>query len=451
MIREADAWFEQRSYGRGEDVRVMRGRRIEQVKVGLTVCELFAGIGGFRLGLERSGHRVVWSNQWEPLTKKQHASECYVAHFGFENHSNEDIASVPVEEIPEHDLLVGGFPCQDYSVATTKAQGIQGKKGVLWWEIFRILRAKRPRFVLLENVDRLLKSPASQRGRDFGIMLACFRDLTDRDGIGYTVEWRVINAADYGFAQRRRRVFIFAFRDDTNMGEAFARTDDWYLWLTKEGFFASEFRTEDLSNVSMLSGIDVSSPLTGDLVQLSNGFRHPFDNAGVMSDGRFYSCRLEPVRESPTPLSAVLEERVDEEFYIREEDIDAWRYAKGAKAEKRRAKTGFEYCYKEGAIPFPDDLERPARTILTSEGSRSPNRCTHVIQDPGTKRFRRLTPVELERVCGFPDGWTDTGMPLSKRYFCLGNSLVVGLIEKMGRELSRMECLPENPLLDAIL
>ena len=172
--------------------------------------ELFAGVGGFRLGLQPAGWSVIWSNQWEPSTKTQHASDCYVAHFGARGHSNEDISRIldRVERsecfLPEHDLLVGGFPCQDYSVARTlnQAAGLVGKKGVLWWEIYRLLSVRQPRFIFLENVDRLLKSPAYQRGRDFAVMLACLA------GLGYTVEWRVVNAADYGFPQRRRRVFI---------------------------------------------------------------------------------------------------------------------------------------------------------------------------------------------------------------------------------------------------
>ncbi len=182
-----------------------------------TVCELFAGVGGFRIGLEESDQNwnTVWANQWEPGRKSQYAYDCYVSHFGKnKNYINEDIASIDKEDIPDHNLLVGGFPCQDYSVARTGAKGMEGKKGVLWWQIRDVLETKSPKFVLLENVDRLLKSPASQRGRDFGVILACFNDL------GYTVEWRVINAADYGFAQRRRRTFIFACKNDTKYYES---------------------------------------------------------------------------------------------------------------------------------------------------------------------------------------------------------------------------------------
>src|SRR3989344_392807 len=175
------------------------------------VVELFAGVGGFRIGLEKAGtFKTIWSNQWEPATKKQHASETYIARFGSDGHSNEDISKVKVSDIPDHELLVGGFPCQDYSVARTLSQatGLQGKKGVLWWEIHRILKekgTKAPKYLILENVDRLLKSPASQRGRDFAIMIASLNDL------GYIVEWRIVNAAEYGMPQRRRRVFILGY------------------------------------------------------------------------------------------------------------------------------------------------------------------------------------------------------------------------------------------------
>lgn len=175
-----------------------------------TICELFAGVGGFRLGLQESGWKTVWMNQWEPSKKRQDAFHCYCTHFGKEDfYVNQDITTINKEIIPKHTLLVGGFPCQDYSVAKTRAQGIEGKKGVLWWQIREVLEKKKPLFVLLENVDRLLRSPVKQIGRDFCIMLSCFWAL------GYHAEWRVINAADYGFPQRRKRAFIFAYLADT--------------------------------------------------------------------------------------------------------------------------------------------------------------------------------------------------------------------------------------------
>jgi len=100
----------------------------------LSVVELFAGVGGFRLGLEsqtyrKAGFKVIWSNQWEPNSKSQHASDIYQRHFGTCNHICEDIEKVPTTKIPDHDVLVGGFPCQDYSVAKPQSQskGLKGK------------------------------------------------------------------------------------------------------------------------------------------------------------------------------------------------------------------------------------------------------------------------------------------------------------------------------------
>lgn len=217
-----------------------------------TVCELFAGVGGFRCGLnsintiedtkKEEKWDTVWFNQWEPGNKKQWAHDCYVNRFGTsfdingKDTTNIDIARVDKETIPDHNLLVGGFPCQDYSVARSlnNERGINGKKGVLWWSIRDVINTKKPPFILLENVDRLLKSPSKQRGRDFGIILACLNKS------GYTVEWRVINAAEYGFQQRRRRTYIFAYKDGTNYSNLM-KTKTVYEIIQKDGFFAKSF------------------------------------------------------------------------------------------------------------------------------------------------------------------------------------------------------------------
>lgn len=406
----------------------------------IRVCELFAGVGGFRLGLEKSSndYKFVWANQWEPGKKTQHAYDCYVSHFGKENHINSDISEIDKKEIPNHDLLVGGFPCQDYSVARTGAQGIQGKKGVLWWQIRDILEAKQPRFVLLENVDRLLKSPASQRGRDFGVMLACFNEL------GYSVEWRIINAAEYGFAQRRRRIFIFAFRNDTKYAEKID-SNNLRNWIHNDGFFVEQFPilSQELSNDDY-GQITFDTPSIKvdseefvmeyeDIADISDTFKMEFRNTGVMTNGKIYTEKTEPLHtEECTLLRDVLESDVEEKYYLDgdNEKLEKWKYLKGAKKVPRVSKTGHEYVFSEGPLAFPDPIDRPARTMLTSESS--VNRSTHVVEDPQTKRLRLLTPVEAERLNGFEDNWTNSGMPEKFRYFCMGNALVVNLIEKMG-------------------
>lgn len=399
----------------------------------LRTVELFAGVGGFRLGLEKLNTgtpenkqiKVIWSNQWEPGKKEQFAFDCYVKHFNGEGvHINEDIAVVnQTGSIPEHELLVGGFPCQDYSVARTLngEKGIQGKKGVLFWEIMKVVDLRRPPYVLLENVDRLLKSPANQRGRDFSVMLACFADR------GYSVEWRVINAADYGFPQKRRRVFIFAIRSDMPFANECAAAEPKEVLLEK-GFFAPAFPIKECS-----SPINASTELPLDTVRISDTFSYKYYEAGFMFSRQIWTTRFTPINFPMTTLGSVLENDVsDERFYLSPEIIEKFKYLKGAKRIVRTARNGHTYLFSEGGIPFPESVEQPGRTMLTSEGTT--NRSTHIVADPGNGRLRKLTPLECERLNGFPDDWT-AGMPDRWRYFCMGNALVVGLIEKMALRL----------------
>ncbi len=406
----------------------------------MNVIELFAGVGGFRVGLERADRdrfRVVWSNQWEPSKKTQSASHIYTSRFGEENHSNEDIAKVPTAEIPDHDLLVGGFPCQDYSVASTlnRSGGIQGKKGVLWWEIHRILaeKAHPPGYVFLENVDRLLKSPAKQRGRDFAIMLASLADL------GYVVEWRVINAADYGMPQRRRRTFILAYRQGTALYQEATALESPADWVLESGVMANAFPVE--GGKASVRAFEI----TGTLAAITEGFNAdrptwaPFLNSGIIIGRHVHTLDVSPQYDGVYQTlgsQILLNGAVPPSYYIPEEELDRWNYLKGAKKEKRVNKTnGFEYHYNEGAMIFPDPLDKPSRTIITGEGGASPSRFKHVIRTEDG-RLRRLTPLELERLNMFPDNHT-AGASDAQRAFFMGNALVVGIIEKIGRELSR--------------
>ncbi len=400
----------------------------------MKVIELFAGVGGFRLGLQKASldYDVVWSNQWEPSTKTQVASDIYASKFGSENHSNEDLAKVPTKDIPDHDLLVGGFPCQDYSVARTlnQAAGLKGKKGVLWWEIERIINEKKknkPQYILLENVDRLLKSPAKQRGRDFAIMLASLSDL------GYIVEWRVINAADYGMPQRRRRVFIMAYHQSTELYKAAKVCDSPADWVLNEGVLSESYPVCEKKAPQRFN-------LDGDLIEISDHFNakgglSPFANSGVIIGRNVCTVETSPVYSGQrATLKDVLEKNVDESYFIDEASLSKWNYLKGAKKEKRLNKTaGAEYNYAEGAMVFPDALDKPSRTVVTGEGGSAPSRFKHVIRTKDG-RLRRLTPIELERLNMFPDNHT-AGASDVKRAFLMGNALVVGIIARIGKVL----------------
>lgn len=398
----------------------------------LKVIELFAGVGGFRRGLEQANpdlFDVVWGNQWEPSRKSQDAFECYVRNFREGTHSNEDIATVTNDTFQKisPDMVVGGFPCQDYSVARTLSgeQGIRGKKGVLFWEIKRVLESTHPKYVLLENVDRLLKSPSSQRGRDFAVMLATFRDLD------YSVEWRVINAAEYGFAQRRRRVFLFAYKNGLPF-EVDQRDTDGNSIVFKDGFFAKPFPVEEEPYKNRIGTV----VLPEDIVEISDEFSMTFHTAGIMRNGEIFTAHVNPKQKKPTPLKEILidESLVEEKFYLTPEEEEKFRYLRGPKKIERTSADGYKYNFSEGGMSPTDELDKPGRTMLTSEGSI--NRSTHIVEVNGRKRF--LTPVECERLNGFPDNWTE-GMTDRMRYFCMGNALVVDLITIMGKRIEDIE------------
>ena len=416
----------------------------------VTVAELFAGVGGFRLGLEgykdpsnkannlpKAGtFKTIWANQWEPpgSPTRQFAANCYRTHFGNDSVVNEDINKVLNEydqglrDIPSVDMVVGGFPCQDYSVAKPLSQsgGIEGKKGVLWWDIYKFLKIqldkspKNAEWCLLENVDRLLKSPASQRGRDFAIILSCLASL------GYCVEWRVVNSAAYGFSQRRKRVYILA-----------CRNANWELSerLTS-GIMSRAFPFNPVGNISY---VDIpKDPFVATKDFNSEGSKtSPFLDAGVMVDNRVITCKVEEVYKGQFKiLGDVLspENEVPENYFIDNSQLSRWEYLKGSKREERVNKyTGQTYFYSEGSMAFPDLLTNPSRTILTGEGGASPSRFKHIIKVG--ERYRRLVPDELDQLQGFPKGWTNTGMSDNNRAFCMGNALVVGVVNRIGKEI----------------
>lgn len=401
----------------------------------LKVVELFAGVGGFRIGLEGASdaYETIWNNQWEPSTQHQDASLVYRARFGSKGHSNKDINLVPTTDIPDHDLLVGGFPCQDYSVASTlsRSGGIEGKKGVLWWQIYRILNEKgdkRPKYVFFENVDRLLNSPATQRGRDFAIILASLADL------GYVVEWRVINAADYGMPQRRRRTYIVGYLKSSVVAQKVELMAD---WVEFDGVLAKafEFRAKEKS----LSEFDIEGTIQEVSANFNKGKKEsPFGNAGMMMNRHVYSVDADPVYDGPRQTlggNLIDEKLVPEDFFISEEDLPKWEYEKGAKKIDRVSKEGFKYTFSEGGMAFPDSPDLPSRTIITGEGGTAPSRFKHVVKTK-SGRYRRLLPIELERMNMFPDNHTlHPEVSDGRRAFLMGNALVCGIVEQIGRSL----------------
>ena len=401
----------------------------------IKVVELFAGVGGFRIGLEGASdaYETIWNNQWEPSTQHQDASLVYQARFGRKGHCNKDINTVPTTDIPDHDLLVGGFPCQDYSVAATlsRSGGIEGKKGVLWWQIYRILNEKgdkRPQYIFFENVDRLLNSPATQRGRDFAIILASLADL------GYVVEWRIINAADYGMPQRRRRTYIVGYLKKSVVAQKIEQMED---WVEYDGVMAKAF--EFKQKAGTVSSFDIDGTIQEVSANFNKGKKDsPFGNAGIMMDRHVYSVDADPVYDGPRQTlggNLVDENFVPEDFFISEDELPKWKYEKGAKKIERVSKEGYKYMFSEGGMAFPDYLDQPSRTIITGEGGTAPSRFKHVVKTK-SGRYRRLLPIELERMNMFPDNHTlHPEVSDGRRAFLMGNALVCGIVEQIGKSL----------------
>ena len=372
----------------------------------LKVAELFAGVGGFReamvslnaqVGAEL--FRMVWSNQWEPSEsgkkgEEQFANRVYIEKFGHPGHYADDIHKVsdikgpiPKSLVPEIDLLVGGFPCQDYSVAKPKnvSKGLRGPKGVLWWSIERLLEERAPDYVLLENVDRLINSPANNRGRDFAVILKGFQEL------GYAVEWRVVNAAEYGFPQKRRRIFILAYKLKTVPGKALkSAADEPASVLVSKGVLAqslpctSEELIPELYDLNKFkTDVDVKDRYAEE--------SSPFLAAGFMLNGEVHTLQVDSViKGTPTFLRNLLV-KPGEQFYpsavgkfsIPAEDAGYWAYAKGRKNEPRRKQVALVAFLKsqlkgeaavtkaelaEAAKKLPGQLALDHETTIAFEG-----------------------------------------------------------------------------------
>lgn len=418
----------------------------------MKVLELFAGVGGFRVGLEHANpslYKTLWANQWEPGKKSQDAFEVYDYHYPDSENINENISEISNERFKEMDadIIVGGFPCQDYSVARSKKHemGIEGKKGVLFWEIIRAVEQINPKYLILENVDRLLKSPSSQRGRDFAIMLAAFNKLN------YSVEWRVINAAEYGFGQRRRRVYFFVYRNDLPFAkrmdtifEAELENEDTYDdYIFNKGLFARQFPIEKLPFKNRKAYYELSD----DIVNISDNFSGTVWNTGVMRHGKYFTIDTKPIEnEKPIPLEKNLQNEKDipEKFYITDEEkLKKFEYLRGPKRIQRTSVDGHKYIYSEGGMSPTENLELPSRTMLTSEGT--VNRSTHFLKRNG--RYRLITPIEAERLQNFDDDWTkikkladgsEEQVSDRMRMFFMGNALVTGVIKRIGIELEKI-------------
>ena len=322
----------------------------------IKMAELFAGVGGFREAVEHSPLKnhfeVTWSNQWEPGESAKHgdmqnANRVYIAKFGKHGHYTDDIHLITDSEkklpkdIADIQMLVGGFPCQDYSVAKPKnvAKGIRGPKGVLWWSIERILRDVRPNYVLLENVDRLINSPSANRGRDFAVI------LKGLDSLGYIVEWRIVNAADYGFAQKRRRIFILAYQKDSPAAKKIGASKlDVDEAIDSKGLMAQGLPCRPDSEKSCFDLSEYASDNELGAKYKAPAGKSPFFTAGFVINGKAWTKVVKAITpKKTTPLGKILLNPEQDtmpansaSFRVSPDVLPKWAYAKGRKNEPRR-------------------------------------------------------------------------------------------------------------------
>ena len=159
--------------------------------------DLFSGIGGFRLGFEKKDFQCVYSSEIN-----EHAREMYFENFG--EFPAGDVTKINEKDIPEHDVLCAGFPCQPFSIAGDK-KGFEDTRGTLFFDIIRILKEKKPKAVILENVKHFKNH---DKGRTLQVILNSLKE------IGYTTNWKVLNAKDFGIPQNRERTIIVGFLDN---------------------------------------------------------------------------------------------------------------------------------------------------------------------------------------------------------------------------------------------
>jgi len=302
----------------------------------LRYIELFAGIGGFGLALNRQGHTCVYANEWD-----KYAAQTYEKNFGHKPDTN-DIKDIESNNIPDHDLLLGGFPCQSFSVAG-KRGGFNDTRGTLFFEIARILKDKRPTYLLLENVKGLL---SHDNGRTFQTIM---RTL---DELGYDLQWQVLNSKNFGVPQNRERVFIIGHLRGESRPKIFP--------IRKDDEIPSKRQR-----------------------QISPTITQRYYKQG-QSD-RYIAV------EKPVAIPVLTPDRI----------------------KKRQNGRRFK---KDGEPSF----------TLTGQDKHG-----IMIND---MKIRRLTPLECERLQGFPDGWTE-GVSDTQRYKQLGNAVTVNVVEEIVKRL----------------
>ena len=419
---------------------------------------LFSGIGGFELGIlqayvdiSRIKEREIQGKDVESMSNPsskdgnrgeqcplcvgysevdKYAIQIYEKHFNHKNYG--DITKIKAEELPDFELLCGGFPCQAFSIAG-KRKGFEDTRGTLFFDIARLLSVKQPRLLLLENVKGLL---SHEKGRTFSTILATL------DGLGYDLQWQVLNSKNFGVPQNRERVFIIGHLRGTSRPEVFPITQSSQgnlkysggvisareQWL-KDGKTNSRnfsqgqriYSTEGISQ-TLAGNAGGQGGKTG-LYQISNASKREFGFKDISPAllGRDYK---EPkIVKQPFVAPVLTPDRLNKRQNGRRIKEDGEPSFTLTSQDKHGVMIGS--TQKNAAIMKEIS---PALTEAMGKGG------GHVPMQLKDAKIRRLTPTECERLQGFPDGWTE-GVSDTQRYKTLGNAVTVNVIKEIARKV----------------
>jgi len=369
--------------------------------------DLFRGIGGFHLGLERAtGYRCVWSNDID-----KYASIIYKNHWPDTPEVTGDIRGVDEKTIPQHDLLCAGFPCQAFSVAG-KRKGFEDTRGTLFFEICRIAAYHRPELLLLENVKGLLNHDG---GRTFATILYALEDM------GYWWEYQVLNSKNYGVPQNRERVFIIGHLREGSSRPIFPITKSVGL-SDKENQGERESRTGVRGGISPTIDArygalrNAGEPYIMNIPHgYNDGFKKPLPGLKSNRGAQYNELLVHPIATGVNMPSRGPEPRKD-------------MLASTIKVSHPNP------IMEINAIHYGDSQQDRLHFIDGISPTMPSNRAQNKLKITDGVRIRRLTPMECERLQGFPDGWTE-GVSDTQRYKCLGNAVTVNVVEFLGRKL----------------
>jgi len=369
---------------------------MENEKEEIRFADLFGGVGGFRLGIEQSGIKAKCVFYCD---NDKYAVQTYNKNFK-ESHKPTDIRTIKTSDIPEIDMLCGGFPCQAFSIAG-KRRGFNDTRGTLFFEIARIIKAKRPKIVFLENVKGLLNH---NKGETFRTILQTISEL------GYDVQWMVLNSKFFGVPQNRERVFIIGSLRGTSRPEILP------------------FR-EIHENNNEESGRQLSSTISqAQRVYGTEGLAPTLKGLGGGQGAKIglYEVKavLTPDRAEKRQNGRRFKEDGEPSFTLTGQDVHGVMVAQPAQlVNKNRAKKPYNPNDREMKIKVRDD-----------ETSYTVKSATHEFMIKQDMQIRRLTPTECERLQGFPDGWTE-GVSDTQRYKQMGNAVTVNVIQAIASKL----------------